>query len=79
MSRVGIGQRPQNRRQKAVKFLWVGVWLAYLSAPVNDLLHGGHSDDSPELPFDSDPEAGGTEQGGGRTDREGERVAVIAE
>lgn len=44
MSSVGIGQRPQNRRQKAVKFLWTGIWLAYLSAPVNDLLHGGHSD-----------------------------------
>ncbi|MGN9756504.1 sensor histidine kinase [Streptomyces sp. SD31] len=44
MSSVGIGQRPQNRRQKAVKFLWVGIWLAYLSAPVGDLLHGGHSD-----------------------------------
>ncbi|MFI6011864.1 sensor histidine kinase [Streptomyces sp. NPDC051243] len=43
MSSVGIGQRPQNRRQKAVKFLWVGIWLAYLSAPVSDLLHGGHS------------------------------------
>ncbi|WP_217214778.1 sensor histidine kinase [Streptomyces sp. AC550_RSS872] len=41
---VGIGQRPQNRRQKAVKFLWIGIWLAYLSAPVGDLLHGGHSD-----------------------------------
>ncbi|MDX2821910.1 sensor histidine kinase [Streptomyces ipomoeae] len=44
MSGVGIGQRPRNRRQKAVKFLWVGIWLAYLSAPVGDLLHGGHSD-----------------------------------
>lgn len=44
MSSVGIGQRPKNLRQKFVKFLWVGIWLAYLSAPVNDLLHGGHSD-----------------------------------
>ncbi|ELS56231.1 sensor histidine kinase [Streptomyces viridochromogenes] len=44
MSGVGIGQRPQNRRQKAVKLLWTGIWLAYLSAPVGDLLHGGHSD-----------------------------------
>ncbi|MDO0936097.1 histidine kinase [Streptomyces sp. DG2A-72] len=41
---IGIGQRPQNRRQKAVKLLWTGIWLAYLSAPVSDLLHGGHSD-----------------------------------
>ncbi|MEV6383246.1 sensor histidine kinase [Streptomyces sp. NPDC051773] len=44
MSGVGIGQRPQNRRQRAIKFLWTGIWLAYLSAPVSDLLHGGHSD-----------------------------------
>ncbi|MFI7409045.1 sensor histidine kinase [Streptomyces sp. NPDC049627] len=44
MSSVGIGQRPQNRRQQVVKFLWIGIWLAYLSAPVGDLLHGGHSD-----------------------------------
>ncbi|MET9384057.1 histidine kinase [Streptomyces sp. NPDC002928] len=43
MSSVGIGQRPQNRRQKVIKTLWSGIWLAYLSAPVNDLLHGGHS------------------------------------
>ncbi|MDX3384845.1 histidine kinase [Streptomyces niveiscabiei] len=42
MSSVGIGQRPQTRRQKAVKFLWMSIWLAYLSAPINDLLHGGH-------------------------------------
>ncbi|MEV0239037.1 histidine kinase [Streptomyces sp. NPDC050674] len=40
---VGIGQRPVNRRQKVVKSLWTGIWLVYLSAPVTDLLHGGHS------------------------------------
>ncbi|MFF5977402.1 sensor histidine kinase [Streptomyces olindensis] len=39
---VGIGQRPVNRRQRAVKSLWTGIWLVYLSAPVADLLHGGH-------------------------------------
>ncbi|UJV40793.1 sensor histidine kinase [Streptomyces sp. AMCC400023] len=44
MSGVPLGQRPQNRRQRAIKFLWTGIWLAYLSAPVSDLLHGGHSD-----------------------------------
>lgn len=44
MSGVGIGQRPENRRQRAIKFLWTGIWLAYLSAPVSDLLEGGHSD-----------------------------------
>jgi two-component system, NarL family, sensor histidine kinase DesK len=43
VSGVGIGQRPQNGRQRAMKFLWTGIWLAYLSAPVTDLLHGGHS------------------------------------
>ncbi len=41
---IGMGQRPQNRRQRALKLLWTGIWLAYLSAPVTDLLHGGHSD-----------------------------------
>uniref|UniRef100_A0AAU1HXT9 Sensor histidine kinase n=1 Tax=Streptomyces sp. NBC_00180 TaxID=2903632 RepID=A0AAU1HXT9_9ACTN len=40
---VGIGQRPENRRQRFVKLLWTGIWLVYLSAPANDLLHGGHS------------------------------------
>ncbi|MFD8230599.1 sensor histidine kinase [Streptomyces sp. NPDC059696] len=40
---VGIGQRPVNRRQRVVKSLWTGIWLVYLSAPVSDLLHGGHS------------------------------------
>ncbi|MFD3499626.1 sensor histidine kinase [Streptomyces sp. NPDC058676] len=41
---IGMGQRPRNRRQRALKLLWTGIWLAYLSAPVTDLLHGGHSD-----------------------------------
>ncbi|MFG1671466.1 sensor histidine kinase [Streptomyces sp. Y7] len=40
---VGIGQRPENRKQRFVKILWTGIWLVYLSAPANDLLHGGHS------------------------------------
>ncbi|MEU6544279.1 histidine kinase [Streptomyces sp. NPDC046859] len=44
MSSVGMGQRPRNRRQRVVKFLWIGIWLAYLGAPVDDLLHGGHGD-----------------------------------
>ncbi|GEC09137.1 two-component sensor histidine kinase [Streptomyces spinoverrucosus] len=26
-----------------IKTLWTGIWLVYLSAPVTDLLHGGHS------------------------------------
>ncbi|MEW2404029.1 sensor histidine kinase [Streptomyces sp. NPDC046862] len=44
MSSIGIGQRPRNRRQKLVKLFWIGIWFAYLGAPVKDLLHGGHSD-----------------------------------
>ncbi|WP_345560619.1 sensor histidine kinase [Streptomyces plumbiresistens] len=40
---INIGQRPQNRRQRVIKLLWTSIWLAYLSAPVGDLLHGGHS------------------------------------
>ncbi|MFD7137496.1 sensor histidine kinase [Streptomyces sp. NPDC059894] len=43
MRGIGIGQRPENRRQRLVKSLWTAVWLVYLSAPVTDLLHGGHS------------------------------------
>ena len=39
----GMGQRPVNRKQRVVKSLWTGIWLVYLSAPVTDLLHGGHS------------------------------------
>ncbi|CAM5555509.1 Sensor histidine kinase OS=Streptomyces tendae OX=1932 GN=GUR47_15215 PE=4 SV=1 [Streptomyces tendae] len=38
-----MGQRPEMRRQKAVKVMWTAIWLAYLSAPVRDLLHGGHA------------------------------------
>lgn len=37
-----IGLRPENRRQKIVKSLWIGLWLFYLSAPVTDLVRGGH-------------------------------------
>lgn len=44
MSGIGVtfGQRPRNLRQRAVKVLWTAIWLVYLSAPVSDLLHGGH-------------------------------------
>lgn len=38
-----VGLRPENRRQKIVKSLWISVWLFYLSAPVTDLVSGGHS------------------------------------
>ncbi|MFE9841288.1 sensor histidine kinase [Streptomyces goshikiensis] len=38
-----IGLRPETRRQQAVKALWISLWLLYLSAPVTDLVSGGHS------------------------------------
>lgn len=38
-----VGVPPENRRQKIVKSLWIGLWLFYLSAPVTDLISGGHS------------------------------------
>ncbi|WP_328927479.1 histidine kinase [Streptomyces sp. NBC_00190] len=41
--RTGIGKPPENHREKLVKALWISVWLFYLSAPVIDLIHGGHS------------------------------------
>ncbi|WP_406468438.1 sensor histidine kinase [Streptomyces hirsutus] len=40
---VGLGKRPENVGQRVIKFLWTGIWLVYLSAPVVDLLDGGHS------------------------------------
>ncbi|MET8455452.1 MULTISPECIES: sensor histidine kinase [Streptomyces] len=42
MSGFGMGQRPENRRQRAVKVMWTAIWLVFLGAPVGDLLHGGH-------------------------------------
>ncbi|WP_449483949.1 sensor histidine kinase [Streptomyces avidinii] len=38
-----VGVPPENRRQKIVKSLWIGLWLFYLSAPVTDLVRGGHA------------------------------------
>ncbi|MFD9338167.1 sensor histidine kinase [Streptomyces sp. NPDC060028] len=38
-----IGVRPRDRRHKIVQSLWIGLWLFYLSAPVTDLIRGGHS------------------------------------
>lgn len=37
-----IGMRPETRRHQAVKLTWTGLWLFYLSAPVIDLVRGGH-------------------------------------
>ncbi|OKK21210.1 histidine kinase [Streptomyces sp. CB00455] len=33
---------PETRRHKTVKALWTAIWLFYLSAPVTDLVRGGH-------------------------------------
>ncbi len=38
-----IAKQPENRHQKMVKMLWISIWLFYLSAPVTDLVSGGHS------------------------------------
>ncbi|MGW6705515.1 sensor histidine kinase [Streptomyces sp. NPDC054956] len=38
-----IGVPPENPRHKLVKALWISIWLFYLSAPVTDLISGGHS------------------------------------
>jgi two-component system sensor histidine kinase DesK len=38
----GIGQPPGSRREFLVKLLWVGMWLAFLGAPVADLAQGHH-------------------------------------
>ncbi|MEU8463668.1 sensor histidine kinase [Streptomyces sp. NPDC029003] len=35
--------RPETRRHQIVKLTWTGLWLFYLSAPVADLVGGGHS------------------------------------
>ncbi|MEU3727095.1 sensor histidine kinase [Streptomyces sp. NPDC031705] len=37
-----IGQAPESTTHKVVKSLWIGIWLFYLSAPVTDLVRGGH-------------------------------------
>lgn len=39
---VRIGP-PDKRRQMIVKLLWVGIWMVYLSAPVDDLRSGRHA------------------------------------
>lgn len=37
-----VGRPPENRRQTVIKLLWMCLWMAYLGAPVSDLLVGGH-------------------------------------
>lgn len=38
-----IGQRPATARQSFFKLLWVGIWLAFMGAPLSDLLGGAHT------------------------------------
>jgi two-component system sensor histidine kinase DesK len=39
---VRIGQGPRTRRELRVKVLWIGVWLIFLSSPIQDLTGGHH-------------------------------------
>ncbi|MFI6646061.1 sensor histidine kinase [Streptomyces sp. NPDC050529] len=40
---VGLGRPPTNARQTGTKLLWIGIWLAFMSAPVKDLIDGNHT------------------------------------
>ncbi|MEV5199614.1 sensor histidine kinase [Streptomyces sp. NPDC053720] len=40
---VGIGRPPTNRKQFSIKLLWIGIWLAFMGAPVKDLADGNHT------------------------------------
>ncbi|MFS4094350.1 sensor histidine kinase [Streptomyces sp. AF1A] len=39
---VRIGQGARTRRELRVKVLWIGVWLIFLSSPIQDLTGGRH-------------------------------------
>ncbi|WP_211305169.1 sensor histidine kinase [Streptomyces albireticuli] len=40
---VRIGEPPETRRHKMIKLMWIGIWLAYLAAPVEDVLGDHHT------------------------------------
>ncbi|MEE1741693.1 sensor histidine kinase [Streptomyces sp. BE147] len=40
---AGPGRPPQDRRQFFVKLLWIGIWLAFMGAPVTDVVKGDHT------------------------------------
>ncbi|MEV0275430.1 sensor histidine kinase [Streptomyces sp. NPDC050610] len=40
---LAIAQEPEHGRQVIIKLLWIGIWLAYMAAPISDLLDGHHS------------------------------------
>ncbi|WP_190132727.1 sensor histidine kinase [Streptomyces mashuensis] len=37
-----IGERPENVRQAMTKLVWIGIWMAYLASPVEDIFGGHH-------------------------------------
>lgn len=39
---TGIGREATDRKQVLIRMVWVGIWMAYMTAPVSDLLNGGH-------------------------------------
>ncbi|GGP52248.1 two-component sensor histidine kinase [Streptomyces melanogenes] len=40
---AAIGRPPENRQEALRKLLWIGIWLAFLGAPVSDLLKREHT------------------------------------
>ncbi|CAM5485536.1 hypothetical protein SANTM175S_04164 [Streptomyces antimycoticus] len=40
---AAIGQSPENLRQALIKLMWIGIWMAYMGAPVSDLVDGHHT------------------------------------
>ncbi|WHM41239.1 sensor histidine kinase [Streptomyces sp. BPTC-684] len=40
---AGFGRPPENRQEALRKLLWIGIWLAFLGAPVSDLLKREHT------------------------------------
>lgn len=40
---VGVGRPPTSAKQTRIKLMWIGIWLAFMSAPVKDLADGNHT------------------------------------
>lgn len=40
---VAAGRAPAGMKQAGTKLLWIGIWLAFMSAPVKDLADGNHT------------------------------------
>ncbi|MEU1408413.1 histidine kinase [Streptomyces sp. NPDC005728] len=43
MANTPVGRPPGNRRELMAKLLWIGVWLVFLSSPIDDLINGDHT------------------------------------